>query len=429
MSSYQYRAACLGCSAPLPPAFLDLGVTPLANAYVKPENAGKPEPGYPLRVAYCPECHLVQLNEVVPPEDIFSEYLYFSSVSDSVVSHARRMVDSIANRFDLDSRSRVLEIASNDGYLLQFFQQRKVQVMGVEPASNIAEYATSRGIPTINRFFGTSAVEEIKATYGEAHVIIGNNVLAHVPTTNDFLLAVHDCLAPDGRAIFEFPHLLELLHHGEFDTVYHEHFFYLSLTAVSILARRAGLEVFDVERYSIHGGSIRVFLQRNPVHEISPRVQAMLEEEERDGLTSEARYQDFSAEVVTIRQELLSLLRTLKKDGKRVAGYGAPAKGNTILNYCGIGTDLIEFTVDRSIHKQGLLLPGSHIPILPPEALLREMPDYVLILPWNISDEIISQQRAYAQAGGSFIVPVPRPRVLEQLGDTTVVPAAMSRAS
>jgi SAM-dependent methyltransferase len=390
---------------------------------VRPEKAGAAEPAFPLVVAYCPSCHLVQLTDLVPPKEMFSEYPYFTSFSDSHVAHARRMADSLIARFKLSRETRVLEIASNDGYLLQFFQQQGIPVLGVEPARNIAEHAMSKGIPTLNRFFGLAAVPDIRSEFGEAQVIIGNNVFAHVPTTNEFLTAIHGCLAPDGRAIFEFPHLLELLRHSEFDTIYHEHVFYFSLAAVSNLARRAGLQVFDVERYPVHGGSLRVFMQKNPVHAITPNVPALLAEEEKAGLTSTHRYQEFTQEVEHLRGELVWLLRTLKASGKRIAAYGAPAKGNTLLNYCGIGADLIDFTVDRSPHKQGLLLPGSKIPILAPDALQQERPDYVVILPWNIADEIVSQQAAYAYQGGRFIVPVPRPRVLESIKDAELMSA------
>jgi SAM-dependent methyltransferase len=417
------RARCLGCDASLPEPFLDLGVTPLANSYVRPEKAGEREPALPLRVAWCPSCHLVQLTAVVPPEEMFSEYLYFTSFSDSHVEHARRMADSLRSRFRLNRETRVLEVASNDGYLLQFFQRQGVPVLGVEPARNIAEHALSKGIPTLNRFFEPAAVPEIRSEFGEAQVIIGNNVFAHVPATNQFLTAVRDCLAPSGRAVFEFPHLLELLRHSEFDTIYHEHVFYFSLTAVVNLARRAGLEVFDVERHPIHGGSLRVFLQKNPAHAVTPNVPALLDEEEKAGLTGPARYREFREEVERLRDDLLRLLGSLKASGKRIAAYGAPAKGNTLLNYCGIGADLIDFTVDRSPHKQGLLLPGSKIPILAPDALPREAPDYVLILPWNIADEIVSQQAVYASRGGRFIVPVPRPRVLESARDAELMSA------
>jgi SAM-dependent methyltransferase len=417
------RGLCLGCSARLPEPFLDLGVTPLANSYVRPERVGEREPTFPLLVAYCPSCHLVQLTDLVPPEEMFSDYPYFTSFSDSHLAHARRLADSLISRFNLNGETRVLEIASNDGYLLQFFQKQGIPVLGVDPAKNIAEHAISKGIPTLNRFFEPAAVPDIRSEFGEANVIIGNNVFAHVPTTNQFLKAVHDCLAPDGRAIFEFPHLLELLRHSEFDTIYHEHVFYFSLTAVSKLAEGAGMQVFDVERHPIHGGSLRVFLQKNPVHAVTPNVSTLLAEEETAGLTSAHRYQEFCKEVEHLREELLYLLQTLKSSGKRIAAYGAPAKGNTLLNYCGIAADLIDFTVDRSPHKQGLLLPGSKIPILAPDALRQEKPDYVMILPWNIAEEIVSQQSDYANQGGRFIVPVPRPRVLESINDAELMSA------
>ncbi len=411
---------CIGCSAALPAPFLDLGETPLANSYVSPEKAQKPEPRYPLAVAYCPQCHLVQLTHRVPPEEMFSEYLYFSSYSDTVVQHARRMVDSLTQKFSLGPSHRVLEIASNDGYLLQFFKQKGIQVLGVEPAANIAEVAVGKSIPTLNRFFGPQTVEEIRGTYGAADIIIGNNVLAHVPEINLFLTAVAQCLSPQGHASFEFPYLKDLLDHREFDTIYHEHVSYFSLSAIQILARRNGLKLFDVEHHPIHGGSVRVFLGLASNDEpVSPALAAMLAGEEAAGLTTAAKYRDFSREVGQLAETLVKMLSELRAQGKRIAGYGAPAKGNTLLNFCRIGTDLIEFTVDRSPYKQGLLLPGSRIPIHAPEALLERKPDYAVILPWNIAKEIVGQQQEFLNLGGQFIVPVPSPAILSPSADNT----------
>lgn len=403
---------CLSCGAPLPDAFLDLGKTPLANSYVKPENAAAPEPSFRLAVAYCGECHLVQLTDLVPPEEMFSDYLYFSSYSQSYLEHARRMAESLVNRFRLTEANRVLEIASNDGYLLQFFQEKGVRVRGIEPAANIAQCAVAKGIPTDNRFFDGDCARDVRADFGPPDLIIGNNVLAHVPSINDFLAAVRSCLAPAGVAVFEFPHLLELLRGREFDTIYHEHVFYYSLWALRNLARRAGLEVFHVEPQRTHGGSLRVFLAEPGSRAVSPAVGTLLAREQRAGLTQPAVYHRFAEKVAGLKSSLISYLARRKGEGYRIAAYGAPAKGNTLLNYCGIGAETIEFTVDRSPHKQNLLLPGSRIPILAPEALVERMPDYTLILPWNLASEIVSQQREYTERGGKFMVPVPHPKVV-----------------
>jgi SAM-dependent methyltransferase len=403
---------CLGCGARLPPPFLDLGRTPLANSYLRPEQVMLREPTFPLAVAYCGSCHLAQLNERVPPAEMFTEYAYFSSYSDSFAIHAQRMAANLKDRFGLRSHSRVVEVASNDGYLLRYFRELGMQVLGVEPARNIAAVARARGIPTIEEFFNTTTAADIVRCAGRADLIIGNNVLAHVPAINDFMQAAAMLMNPIGAAVFEFPYLGELLERGEFDTIYHEHVFYFSLHAVASLATRANLELFDAESHDVHGGSLRIFVQHPGVRERSPKVAAMMATEQRCGLVSPERYQAFGARVQRIKDALLALLRQLKNDGKHAAAYGAPAKGNTFLNFCGIGTDLIEFTVDRSPYKQGRLLPGSHLPIYAPEELLRRHPDYALILPWNIAGEIVEQQRAYLDAGGRFIVAVPEPRIL-----------------
>jgi SAM-dependent methyltransferase len=404
---------CRGCNAELARPFLDLGNTPLANSYLKPDQNGTVEEQFPLAVSYCHACHLVQLTDVVPPAKLFTEYLYFSSYSEIFLKHAEAMARAYIERFALDGRSRVLEIASNDGYLLQHFVNRKIPVLGVEPARNIATEARRRGIPTLNRFFGSDAVAEILEKLGQADLIVGNNVLAHVPEVNAFLDAVAACLKANGAAVFEFPYLAELLDKIEFDTIYHEHVFYYSLSSISNLAARANLEVFDVESQSIHGGSLRVFLQHRGAREIESRVTKMLDHERELGLTAAAPYDSFGRRVGELKSKLLELLTSLKADGKRLAAYGAPAKGNTLLNYCGVGTELLEFTVDRSPHKQGLLLPGSRLPILAPEALLAEKPDYTLILPWNITQEVIGQQQEYLAQGGKFIVPIPEPRIID----------------
>jgi len=405
--------ACLGCGSSTPAVFLDLGRTPLANSYLPADADCGREETFPLAVAYCESCQLVQLAATVRPETLFSEYAYFSSYSESFLEHARRMAESYIDSFGLGSESRVLEIASNDGYLLQYLKQRDIAVLGIEPAANIALVARARGIPTLECFFEPATVPTILDAFGQADLIAGNNVLAHVPGINGFMTAVATCLKPGGTAAFEFPYLRDLLDEVEFDTIYHEHVFYYSLSAIRNLVARAGLELWDVIRQPVHGGSLRVFLQHPGVRPIESRVGAMLEEEEQNGLTGPARYASFGQQVSALKDQLCSTLGEIKEAGKRVAAYGAPAKGNTLLNYCAIGRDVIEFTVDRSPHKQGLLLPGSHVPILPPAELLARMPDYAVILPWNIADEIIGQQAAYLRSGGKFIVPVPLPRVIE----------------
>lgn len=404
---------CLGCCQTLPEPFLDLGRTPLANAYIRPTDVHLPETFFPLAVTYCPACYLVQLMDLVPPEAMFSEYLYFSSYSDGFLAHAHEMAVSLIERLGLGSESPVLEIGSNDGYLLQYFQQHGIPVLGVEPAKNIGEEAKRRGIPTLNRFFGPNAMEEIKATLGTAELIIGNNVLAHIPKINDVMETVKGCLKPTGVAVFEFPYVQALLEKTAFDTIYHEHVFYYSLSAIYHLAERAGLELFDVTSLSVHGGSLRVFLQHRGARPITPAVPSMLAEEKALGLTYPDRYAALAQNVIRLKERFLSLLQGLKASGKRLAAYGAAAKGNTLLNYCGIGTDLLEFTVDRNPHKQGMLMPGSHLSIQHPEALLKKMPDYTVILPWNIMEEVMVQQKEYLNRGGRFIIPVPQPKIVE----------------
>jgi SAM-dependent methyltransferase len=401
--------ACKGCGAPLSAPFLDLGETPLANAYVRPEHADRPEARYPLAVAYCGECHLTQLTTTVPPPDLFSEYLYFSSYSETVLAHARAMAADLSARFGIGAGSRVLEVASNDGYLLQFFGDRNVHVLGIEPAGNVAAEAVRRGIPTWSEFFDNDLAPRIRSQFGAVDLLIGNNVLAHVPAINEFLAAARSCLSETGVAVFEFPYVADLLAKTEFDTIYHEHVFYFSLTAIRVLARRAGLSLFDVSRQPIHGGSLRVFLQPGRHHQETVALGALLAAEEGDGLLDAACYERFSADVRALRFELVNSLRSLKDGGARLAAYGAPAKGNTLLNTCGIGRELLDFTVDRSPYKQGLLLPGSRLPILDPVELARRRPDVALILPWNIALEIVEQQQEYVRAGGRFLVPVPHP--------------------
>ena len=403
---------CLGCESKLPSAFLDLGEMPLANSYIEPKNQDREETAYRLAVAYCPKCHLVQLTNRVDPEDLFSNYLYFSSFSDAFLKHAEDMVASLTSQFALDDSSLVVEIGSNDGYLLQFFKQRGIPVLGIEPAKNIAKVANESGIPTMDVFFGPDSVAQIIKARGQADIIVGNNVLAHVPLINDFLLSVNNCLKPTGSAVFEFPYLKDLLDHTEFDTIYHEHVFYYSLSAIKILAERAGLELYDMSRQDIHGGSLRAFLQRERQHKVSSNVKRILLEEEQYGITDKALYNNFGEKVEKLKTKLVELLTELKKAGKTIAAYGAAAKGNTLLNYIGIDNNVIDFVVDRSPHKQGFLLPGTRIPILPTDELLKRMPDYTIVLAWNFAEEILAQQDEYRKRGGKFIIPIPGIQVM-----------------
>jgi hypothetical protein len=403
---------CLGCASKLPGAFLDLGEMPLANSYIEPENQDREETAYKLAVAYCPKCHLVQLTHRVAPEDLFSNYLYFSSFSDAFLKHTEDMVASLTTRFALDASSLVVEIGSNDGYLLQFFKQRGIPVLGIEPAKNIAEVANRRGIPTLDIFFGSSSVNKILREKGQADIIVGNNVLAHIPLINDFLLSVNKCLQLTGSAVFEFPCLKDLLNRTEFDTIYHEHVFYYSLTAIKILAERAGLELYDVSKQDIHGGSLRIFLQKERHHEVSSSAKKMLLEEEQYGIMDKDLYSNFGQKVEEVKTKLAGLLQELKQAGKTIAAYGAAAKGNTLLNYIGIDNNVIDFVVDRSPHKQGFLLPGTRIPILPTDELLKRTPDYTIVLAWNFAEEILAQQDEYRRRGGRFIVPIPEVKIV-----------------
>jgi SAM-dependent methyltransferase len=403
--------ACRSCGARLEHVFADLGSSPLANSYLRPEDLAKPEPFYPLTVYVCADCFLVQLPESASPEEIFGDYAYFSSTSESWLRHARDYVEAVTERLGLGADSQVVEIASNDGYLLQWFVERGVPVLGVEPAANVAAEAVERGIPTRVAFFGSATAEELLAEGLAADLLLGNNVLAHVPDLNDFVAGVRILLKPGGTATFEFPHLLQLIEHSEFDTIYHEHFSYFSLLAVGPVFERHGLGVVDVEELPTHGGSLRLYVQ----HDGRPgeRVEALLARERQAGLNGLERYAEFERQVRAVKRDLLELLIGLRREGAQVAGYGAAAKGNTLLNYCGIRADLLDYVVDRSPHKQGLFLPGTRLPIHAPERIAETKPDYVLILPWNLRDEIVGQMAHVRDWGGRFVVPIPTATVLE----------------
>ena len=406
--------SCRFCGAGLAKTFVDLGLSPLANSYVEPEDLGKPEIFHPLHVFVCDQCFLVQLPESESPDAIFSDYSYFASYSDSWLAHARDYAAMATRRFDLGPQSRVVEIASNDGYLLRWFVERGVPVLGIEPAANVAQAAEALGIPTRVRFFGSDLARELTAAGIRADLIVGNNVLAHVPALNDFVAGLALLLGPRGVLTMEFPHLLRLLDEGQFDTIYHEHFSYFSFTTVRRVFASHGLVLFDVDELPTHGGSLRIYARHaaDEARPIEPRVAELLAREERAGLLRLGTYGDFAARVRVVKRDLLRFLLDASEAGKQVVGYGAPAKGNTLLNYCGVGRDLLAYTVDRSPHKQGLYLPGTRIPIFAPERIDETKPDYVLILPWNLKDEVTRQMARVREWGGKFVVAVPRLEVL-----------------
>jgi SAM-dependent methyltransferase len=405
---------CRFCGAPLERVFVDLGSSPLANSYLAADELERPEPFYPLTVRLCERCWLCQLPEVARPEQIFSDYAYFSSYSTSWVEHARRYAEAMIARFGLGATSQVVEIASNDGYLLRHFRDRGVPVLGVEPAANVAEAARAIGIPTEVRFFGRGAAADLAARGFAADLLLGNNVLAHVPDLNDFVGGLAALLKPSGVLTMEFPHLVRLVEGNQFDTIYHEHYSYLSLVTVERVFAAHGLELFDVEELPTHGGSLRVFARRRDgvPRERAAAVGALLDRERATGVESLAWYEAFAERVRETKRKLLAFLIEARRAGRRVAGYGAPAKGNTLLVYCGVRGDFIDFTVDKSPHKQGRFLPGSRIPIRAPEAIFEEKPDYVLILPWNLSDEISAQMAGIRAWGGRFVVAIPEVEVL-----------------
>jgi 2-polyprenyl-3-methyl-5-hydroxy-6-metoxy-1,4-benzoquinol methylase len=395
-------------------SFADLGMTPLSNAFIAADKASAIEPFYPLHAYVCSACRLVQLEEFETPQHIFGDYIYFSSFSDEWLRHAEAYAATMTQRLCLDAESLVVEIASNDGYLLQYFRRRGIGVLGVEPAANVAATAVGRGIPTEIAFFGAQTATRLRAQGIAPNLMAANNVLAHVPDINDF---VHGCailLNPGGVVTVEFPHLLRLIQQTQFDTIYHEHFSYLSLHVVQRIFARHGLRVFDVEQLPTHGGSLRVFACHasgaRPGE--TPAVARLRSEEVAAGLEGDEAYRRFARQVVAAKTALLRFLIDAQAQSKRVVAYGAPAKGNTLLNYCGVGPELIAFTVDRSPHKQGMLLPGTRIPVRAPEAILQEKPDYVLILPWNIQEEITAQMAVVREWGGRFVVPIPTTRVL-----------------
>jgi SAM-dependent methyltransferase len=409
------HANCRFCGARLQTSFVNLGMSPLCQTHIEPHQLNHMEPFYPLHAWVCDKCFLVQLEEYVAPANIFSaEYAYFSSYSDSWVEHARRYADMMRNRFALSSGSLVMEIASNDGYLLQHFVAAGVPVLGIEPAANVAKAAQERGVRSEVCFHGTASADKIVAKYGQADLVLGNNVLAHVPDLNDFVAGMRRLLKPNGVITMEFPHLLRLMDQNQFDTIYHEHFSYFSFFTVEQVFAKHQLTLFDVEELPTHGGSIRIFARHtgDSSKPVGDRVRELRQRELGLGFDRLETYQTFGEQVKSTKRQLLSFLIALKDQGKSIAGYGAPGKGNTLLNYCGIGPDFLDYTVDRSPHKQGRYTPGMHIPILPPEQIRKSRPDYVLILPWNLKDEITAQMSFIREWGGQFIIPIPKPTIL-----------------
>ena len=404
---------CRFCDETLEHTFVDLGVSPLANSYVKPDQLDRMEPFYPLHVRVCARCFLVQLPQLATREEIFEEYAYFSSYSDSWLEHCRTYANMMVDRFGLREDSRVVELASNDGYLLQYFVERQIPVLGIEPAANVAEVAKKKGINTRVAFFGEKTAQQLAQDGWSADLIAGNNVLAHVPDINDFVEGIRILLKPAGVVTIEFPHVMRLMQETQFDTIYHEHFSYLSFTTVERVFTRHGMKLFDVQELPTHGGSLRIFAahEGDTSKVQSDAVRELRQREEKAGFLTLAPYLAFNERVAKTKRRLLQFLIEAKERGKHVVGYGAPAKGNTLLNYCGVRTDFLDYTVDRNPVKQGQFLPGVRIPIYAPDAIRQTKPDFVLILPWNIKEEVMHQMAYIREWGGEFVVPIPEVKV------------------
>jgi SAM-dependent methyltransferase len=407
--SFATPPVCRFCGSKLEHTFVDLGMSPLVQSFLSADQLNQMEPFYPLRVHVCANCFLVQLQEFVAPENIFSDYLYFASYSDSWLAHAKSYTDQMVKRFPITAKSLVVEIASNDGYLLQYFVEKGIPVLGIEPAANVAAVAVQKGIPALVKFFGKETARGLCVAGRQADLLLGNNVLAHVPDINDFVSGMKIALKPQGVITMEFPHLMRLMEENQFDTIYHEHFSYFSFLTVEKIFAAHGLTLFDVEELPTHGGSLRIFARHaeddsKPSH---ARVSELRQREQSAGYARLETYARFAEQVKETKRKLLEFLIHAKRSGKKIAGYGAPGKGNTLLNYCAIRSDFLEYTVDRSPHKQGKFLPGTRIPIYPPDHIRRTRPDYLLILPWNLKEEIMQQNAYIREWGGKFVVPIP----------------------
>jgi SAM-dependent methyltransferase len=409
----QKDTPCRFCRAPLRHTLVDLGMSPLCESYLTTEQLNRMEPFYPLHVFVCGSCFLAQLEEYVSPESIFSEYAYYSSYADSWLQHAKNYTDLMIGRFGIHPGSHVVELASNDGYLLQYFVERGIPVLGVEPAANVARSAVERGVPTLVRFFGAGLAREMLAAGKAADLLIGNNVLAQVPDLNDFVNGMKILLKSGGVITMEFPHLVKLVEENQFDTIYHEHFSYFSLISVEKIFAFHGLTIFDVEELPTHGGSLRIYAchQDDSARSIGKRVINLRASEVAGGLADMGYYLSFGERVKETKRKLLEFLIKAKRDGKSIAGYGAPGKGNTLLNYCGIRSDFIDYTVDRNPYKHGKFTPGTHIPIYGTDKIGETKPDYLMILPWNFKEEIMKQMEYIREWGGQFVVPIPEVRV------------------
>ena len=400
---------CRHCAAPLHHTFVDLGMSPLCESYLRADQLNSMEPFYPLHVFVCEQCYLVQLEEYVSPAEIFTEYAYFSSYADSWLKHVERYTDQMIARWGLGASSHVVELASNDGYLLQYFVARNVPVLGIEPAANVAKVAEGKGVPTLVKFFGRDTARELVASGKKADLIIGNNVLAQVPDINDFVAGIKILLHERGVVTMEFPHLQQLIDNNQYDTIYHEHFSYFSFLTASKIFETHGMVLFDVEELPTHGGSLRIYARHKEdgSKPIETRATALLRRELELGFDRMETYANFGEKVKATKRRLLAFLIDARNAGRTVVGYGAPGKGNTLLNYCGIRTDFLDYTVDRNPYKHGRFTPGTHIPIFPPDKINETRPDYVLILPWNFKDEIIAQMAHIRSWGGKFVVPIP----------------------
>lgn len=403
-------ASCRFCGAQLQHTFVDLGMSPLCESFLSHDKLNQMEPFYPLHVHVCDGCFLVQLEQYVSPEEIFTEYAYFSSYSDTWLEHAKDYTEMVVKRFSLNQRSRVMELASNDGYLLQYFVQKGIPALGVEPAANVAAAAKKRGVPTLVKFFGRDTAHELVSECGQVDLVVGNNVLAQVPDLNDFVSGIKIVLKPGGVITMEFPHLMRLMNENQFDTIYHEHFSYFSLLTTEKILSRHGFTLFDVEEIPTHGGSLRVYARHadDSAKPISDRAVELRNREINTGFGCLEHYLTFGDRVKETKRKLLEFLIKAKREGHTLAGYGAPGKGNTLLNYCGIRTDFIDYTVDRNPYKHGKYLPGTHIPIFDPQKISETKPDYLLILPWNLKGEIMAQMAGIREWGGKFVVPIPK---------------------